>query len=207
MHFDEKAKTWDDDTDKIERAKVFANEIKQFIQPTHTHLKAMEFGCGTGLLSFELKDFFSEITLIDTSEGMIQVLKEKIKTHQINNFKPLLKNLLTEEFNQNHFDVIYTAMTLHHINDLTKIFNVFNANLKENGLICIADLVEEDGSFHPKEMNFDGHFGFNKNELYNILIENNFKPLHYAICYEIKKISNGKSKKYPLFLLIAQKIN
>ena len=31
----------------------------------------MEFGCGTALLSFQLKNYFEEISLVDTSEGMI----------------------------------------------------------------------------------------------------------------------------------------
>jgi len=53
-------------------------EINEFIQPKKK-LNALDFGCGTGLLSFKLKDFFKTITLTDNSEGMISVLQEKVE--------------------------------------------------------------------------------------------------------------------------------
>jgi ubiquinone/menaquinone biosynthesis C-methylase UbiE len=98
MNFDEQAVVWDDDLKKIERAKVVAKEIINFIQPDQK-LTALEFGCGTGLLSFELKDSFKRITLADNSEGMIKVLKKKIKTSGVNNFDPILLDLSEEDIN------------------------------------------------------------------------------------------------------------
>lgn len=205
MHFDSKAKNWDNSLDKIERAKVFAKEITDFIQPKKS-ATALEFGCGTGLLSFELKDAFNSITLVDNSVGMIDVLKEKIEKHKIKNFNPLTINLLEDKFNLKSVDVIYTLMTLHHINDLDAIFKIFNTLLNTNGYLCIADLVKEDGSFHPKEMNFDGHTGFDKDKLSSILLKNGFKIKYYTICYEVEKVRKNQLKKYPLFLLIAKKV-
>ena len=76
MYFDKEAQDWDNDSQKVERAEVFANEINNFIQP-NKKLNALEFGCGTGLLSFKLKDFFKTITLVDNSKGMIAVLQKK----------------------------------------------------------------------------------------------------------------------------------
>ena len=93
LHFDIKAKDWDKDLEKTERAKLIATQMVQVIQP-NKQLNALEFGCGTGLLSFELKDYFKEITLVDYSEGMINVLKEKIEFQNIKNFKPLLIDLI-----------------------------------------------------------------------------------------------------------------
>lgn len=205
MHFDSKAKNWDNSLDKIERAKVFAKEITDFIQPKKS-ATALEFGCGTGLLSFELKNAFNSITLVDNSVGMIDVLKEKIEKHKIKNFNPLTINLLEDKFNLKSVDVIYTLMTLHHINDLDAIFKIFNTLLNTNGYLCIADLVKEDGSFHPKEMNFDGHTGFDKDKLSSILLKNGFKIEYYTICYEVEKVRENQLKKYPLFLLIAKKV-
>ncbi|NLP56921.1 class I SAM-dependent methyltransferase [Lutibacter sp. B1] len=205
MHFDSKAKNWDTDINKIKRASIFAKEITDFIQPKKS-ATALEFGCGTGLLSFELKDAFNSITLVDNSVGMIDVLKEKIEKHKIKNFNPLTINLLEDKFNLKSVDVIYTLMTLHHINDLDAIFKIFNTLLNTNGYLCIADLVKEDGSFHPKEMNFDGHTGFDKDKLSSILLKNGFKIKYYTICYEVEKVRKNQLKKYPLFLLIAKKV-
>lgn len=203
--FDTKAKEWDNNPDKSKRAKTFAIEIVDCIKPNKTK-NALEFGCGTGLLSFELKDAFSTITLVDTSEGMINVLKEKIEKQGIKNFKPLLADLLIENNEQTDIDVIYTLMTLHHINDLDKAFKTFHSILNNNGYLCIADLVEEDGSFHAPKLNFDGHNGFNKKELSTKLAGYGFIMEYYSIPHTIEKQQDACIKKYPLFLMIAKKV-
>lgn len=200
-HFDEQAKTWDDNPEKLERAKVFAQEIINFIKPDN-NLNALEFGCGTGLLSFEMADAFKNITLVDTSKGMIDVLKDKIKAQNISNFHPLQQDMLEDYNNLKNIDVIFTLMTMHHIHDLDKAFLVFHKVLNANGYLCIADLIEEDGTFHRPEMNFDGYKGFNKEKLTQQLILNGFMVKHYQTPFTITK---DTGKTYPLFLMIAQK--
>jgi len=203
--FDTKAKEWDNNPDKLKRAKAFAIEIIDYIKPDKTK-NALEFGCGTGLLSFELKDAFNVITLADTSEGMINVLKEKIKKQGIKNFKPFLGDVLQENIGITDIDVIYTLMTLHHINNLDKAFKSFHNILNNNGYLCIADLVEEDGSFHAPELNFDGHKGFSKKVLSAKLADYGFKMEYYSIPHTIEKQQANSIKKYPLFLMIAKKV-
>ena len=54
MSFDNYAKTWDTEK-RINRAKIISNEISNSID-IHKNYSAMEFGCGTGLVSFNLYD-------------------------------------------------------------------------------------------------------------------------------------------------------
>ncbi|GGK52900.1 MULTISPECIES: hypothetical protein [Flavobacteriaceae] len=42
-HFNKKAKKWDNNPEKIERAKIVAKKIVDFIQPSKK-MKALEFG-------------------------------------------------------------------------------------------------------------------------------------------------------------------
>jgi ubiquinone/menaquinone biosynthesis C-methylase UbiE len=205
MRFDDEAIDWDNDPEKTERAIIFAKEINDFIKPDKT-LDALEFGCGTGLLSFQLKDFFKTITLADNSEGMIKVLGEKIVKEGIDNFKPLHIDSLESDLKIKKYDVIYTLMTLHHIADVNNIVKVFNSILKRGGYLCIADLVKEDGSFHSDHDNFNGHNGFDRNELKDILSNNGFSVEYFKICFEIVKQFDDKNKKYPLFLMIGKKV-
>ena len=204
-HFDKQAKDWDNNPMKAERAEIFAKEIVKFINPKSTDT-ALEFGCGTGLLSYQLKDAFESISLADNSEGMIDVLKEKVKTKSLKNFKPLLVDLLKEDLDIGTFNVIYSLMTVHHILDLNKVANIFHSLLKTDGYLCIADLVEEDGSFHIKHPDFDGHNGFDKEKLSQLLINNGFSIEYYNISYAIEKELENNIKKYPLFLMICKKI-
>jgi 2-polyprenyl-3-methyl-5-hydroxy-6-metoxy-1,4-benzoquinol methylase len=202
-HFDKQAQNWDNDPMKVERAMAFAKEINGFIKPNQK-LNALEFGCGTGLLSFYLKDYFKTITLTDNSEGMIRVLNEKIKKENIKNFKPLFIDLFIDDL-KTQFDVIYTLMTLHHISDLNKMLRIFSSLLKTSGYLCIADLVAEDGSFHSEHADFNGHNGFDRKILSTLLSENGFHEEYYNLCFEIEKEKDNKKTKYPLFLMIAKK--
>jgi ubiquinone/menaquinone biosynthesis C-methylase UbiE len=204
MHFDKQAATWDNDPIKIERAKVFAHEISNFIQPNQK-LSALEVGCGTGLLSFELKDAFKHITLTDTSEGMINVLKEKIQSSGINNFTPLLADLLTDGPKIPKHDVIYTSMTLHHILDLDAAFKAFNAILEIDGYLCIADLEKEDGTFHAGMEGFHGHHGFEREKLEGQLLQHNFEAVYYNPCFELERKVGDTTRKFPLFMMICRK--
>lgn len=207
-HFDQQAKEWDNDPKKTERAIIIAKEMIDFIQLNKT-MNAFEFGCGTGLLSYQLKDSFKTITLADTSEGMIKVLHEKIADENINNFKPLLVDLLEDDsvINRSEFDVIYTLMTLHHILEIDKILMIFNRMLKTGGYLCIADLVQEDGSFHTNVPGFVGHNGFDREKLNAVLSNNGFKVAYNEIPLEIEKEFDKKVRKYPVFLMICKKIN
>ena len=204
MAFDKHANKWDQDPIKVKRAKVIAREIKDYVN-LEKSMNVLEFGCGTGLLSEQLIDQFSTITLVDTSEGMIKELQKKIIKNKINNFFPINVDLLYNDIDRDNFDMIYTLMTLHHIIDLDKILNKFNYLLKTNGYLCIADLVKEDGSFHSHSNNFEGHNGFDKDKLSSFLSKAGFKILSYKICFNIEKEVNNKIKKYPLFLMVCKK--
>lgn len=204
MSFDTEAKKWDLDPKKTERAAALAKEIlKSLTFPIDS--KAMEFGCGTGILSVQMKDVFKDITLIDTSKGMIDVLKEKIKANKLSHFHPLQIDLLTGPLPEARFDVIYTLMTMHHIQDVQKIFGVIHQLLNPGGYFCMADLVKEDGSFH-NDPDFDGHNGFDRTELTQLLQSAGFEEINYKIFYEIKREKEGKHETYPLFLMIARKV-
>ncbi len=206
MYFDDKAKNWDNDPGKIERAKVFAREIIEALEP-EGEMNGFEYGCGTGLLSYYLKDHFKDLVLADNSEGMLTVLEEKIRNENITNMKPVNINLLEHKYDHRDFDAIYTLMTMHHIKETGKLVHVFNTMLKKGGYLCIGDLVTEDGSFHASLHDFDGHKGFDRKELESVLKDNGFEVNSYKVCYEItKQTDNGVSKTYPLFLMVGQKL-
>jgi ubiquinone/menaquinone biosynthesis C-methylase UbiE len=208
MTFDEKAKNWDNDPQKIERANIFANEIRAFIKPD-LQMNALEFGCGTGMQSYFLRNDFKTITLMDTSQGMLDVLEQRIKNENISNFKPVLFDLTNNDFpaESEKFDVIYTSMTMHHIFDINNIINKFNSMLNTGGFLCIADLEKEDGSFHSDQPDFNGHLGFDRKEIDNFFENNGYEIVFYKICFEIEKKSNTNIlKKYPVFLIIGKKI-
>jgi len=203
--FDDRAKNWDNDPKRVERAKVFFNEIINNVK-INKSMTALEYGSGTGLLSFLFQPYFKKIILCDSSDGMLEVLRNKIKEQKVNNMFPEKadfihdNNVITEKV-----DIIYTLMTLHHIIDINKILLYFYKLINKKGYLCIADLVQEDGSFHSDFTYFKGHNGFDQNELKDLLLKIGFNKVSSRICFNIKKIINDKEKDFPLFLMIAEK--
>ena len=65
--FDARAATWDDDPAKVERARAVAEAIARSV-PLARSMRALEYGAGTGLVSFVLRDRLGEVTLADLSE-------------------------------------------------------------------------------------------------------------------------------------------
>jgi len=199
--FDIKAAEWDKSDMHRERARAVAAAILNEI-PLNGEMTALEFGAGTGLLSFMLKDNFKQITLIDNSEGMVRVLNEKLTTAKADNLKVVKADLEHEDFSPGNFDLIYTLMVLHHVGHLETILKKFHDMLNPGGYLAIADLYSEDGSFHGK--GFNGHLGFDPASLAAMLEKYGFSGINYNKVYVIdKKISENVSKNFDVFLMTA----
>lgn len=200
--FDKKAKTWDDDPQKRERAEIAANKIKAQIN-LDKNMRAMEYGCGTGLLSFALYKDLGHITLVDNSKGMLKVLEEKIKKANVHNMKAVLHDFESDKPISGTFDIIYSMLVIHHIKNINNIFSMFFNQLKKNGYLCLIDLDIEDGSFHSD--GFTGHKGFEREEFAHNLEKAGFKDIKLENCCTItQKIEKGINK-FTLFLSTSRK--
>ncbi len=202
--FDEFAATWDDDPIRVERAVSIAQSMRNILD-MNTYQNALEYGSGTGLLSFALKDDLKRITLMDESIEMTKVAMEKCKLSQVNHLHPIKMDLLIDEYQPgSRFDLIFILLTLHHIIDTKEILSRFKHLIAPNGALAIIDLETEDGSFHDRE--FNGHLGFDRNDLEKKAKEAGFQPFYYDVIYEIEKGEGEDKKSYPLFLMIAKSI-
>jgi len=200
--FDVKARDWDKNKTHHERSRAIAEAILRSV-PVNRKMSAMEYGAGTGLLSFFLKDKFHDITLMDSSLAMIRVIKAKIIAEGATHMKVVHADLEKDDF-KGSFDIIYNNMVLHHVIDIKGIINTFYSLLKPGGYIAIADLFSEDGSFHGAH--FNGHKGFNTKELGSILKKAGFQNVKHHECYIIKKlIDTGVTKEFPIFVMTALK--
>ncbi len=203
-NFDERAKDWDSDPAKVERARVVADAIRQAI-PLSDQMKALEYGCGTGLLSFALQSDLGQITLADTSQGMLDVLREKIANAGVTNMHPVRLDLTSDPLPVERYDLTYSLMVLHHIHDFKDALAKFSDLLVPGGYLLVADLDKEDGTFHT-DGTTDVHLGFDRAELQKIVEDRGFGNVTFSTAYEIKKSIGNKEKTFPIFLMVAQKI-
>jgi ubiquinone/menaquinone biosynthesis C-methylase UbiE len=202
IDFDARAREWDADPVKVERARTIAEAIAERV-PLSPHMTALEYGCGTGVVGFALQPFLGRITLADSSQGMLRVLREKLAASDIRNMEPRALDLVADPMPQERFDLVYSAMTLHHIPDTALILSRFHALLNPSGYLCIADLDHEDGSFHGPD--FEGHHGFDREELAERATRAGFEDITFATVFEVVKEAGGKPRPFPVFLMTARR--
>jgi len=200
--FDRSAKTWDSDPVKVARAQAIADAICEAV-PLTPATRALEYGCGTGLLSFALYPRLTRATLADNSPGMLSVLADKLAARRLTGMQPLKLDLETDPLPRDRFDLIYTLMTLHHITDTDKILGDLCSLLRSPGYLCVADLDEEDGSFHGPE--FLGHKGFKREDIGRKTRRADFKSVDFRTAFRMTKNDSEGQKEFSLFLMVARK--
>ena len=200
--FDIKAAEWDNNPIHWDRSRAIVEEMIKRI-PLNTEMTALEYGAGTGIASFLLKDYLKEITLMDNSIEMVKVINQKIKTTDAKNLRALNFDLENTDYSEGRFDLIFTQMVLHHVADIEKVLLRFSKLINPGGYLAIADLYSEDGSFHGED--FTGHRGFDVEILSNQIRKPGFKNVSHRQCFIInKRISDTEIKPFEVFLMIAQ---
>lgn len=201
--FDKEAQEWDENPVHIERSQAIAKAIRNHL-PLSSEMSAFEYGCGTGLLSFELQPYLGSITMVDNSEGMLEVLNEKIVSSKAENLKAFKLDLTQNQLPDERYELVFTQMTLHHIPDTKAILTSFYNLLHPGGYLCIADLDKEDGSFHGKDVT-NVHRGFDRDKLSKTMKQLGFSDISFTTAYQMEKETNGSTNTFPIFLAIAQK--
>jgi len=196
--FDEVAKTWDEKPSRVINARKVGSSLLELL-PVSKSWKVLEIGAGTGLLTFYIQPYVGKIYALDSSFGMLSVLKEKIEKYKVENVYPVLLDA-ERELPKEDFDLVVLHMTLHHIKDIPSLFKEISQRLKRGGFLAVGDLVKEDGSFHRSNEGVY-HFGFSKEEIFNYFKSSLLEPYAFEIVHSIER--NGK--EYPIFLACARK--
>jgi len=201
--FDAKARTWDADPAKADRARTVADLIAARV-PALAGARVLEVGAGTGLLGFALRDRVHHLTLADSSAEMLADAREKLRAQGARNVDVLQLDLAEGQLPEGRFDVVCALLVLHHVPDtgalLLKLHNV----LLPGGYLCVSDLEAEDGSFHGP--GFTGHKGFDRARFGESLEQAGFRDVRFEAAFEIQKPDrDGVQRSYPAFLAIGRR--
>jgi len=205
--FNAAAENWDDNPQRVSLARQVMLSMQGVI-PFQASWNALEIGCGTGLLSYPVSGEVASLTAIDTSEGMINELKKKIREHNLSNIQPLVTDMLSVSFQPEHekqYDLIFSSMTFHHIGNVNKALQTLYSMLLPEGFLAVADLDEEDGSFHDSE-DEKVHHGFRRDLFQEMLLHEGFSDISFSTAATLTKINHAsKEKTYSVFLAVARK--
>ena len=202
MNYDVRAKSWDDER-RSKRAVTIAAKISEHI-PAGCK-SAMEFGCGTGLISFALTGAIEKTLLVDSSQGMIDEANKKITAAGLESQMQAVKvDLAGNETLCEQFDFIYSSMVFHHIQDVKALIIHLKRLMNAGGCICVVDLCPDDGSFHKTDPDFNGHDGFDTEAFGAMFFQAGFLDVKCDVFYEDVKIIGEEKVPYALFCLSAQ---
>lgn len=200
--FDEAAATWDDDPAKAERSRIVAAAIAAAV-PTGPDVSALDYGCGTGLVTWALAPHLGAVTLADSSAGMLSVVRDRLAARpDVERFTVRHLDLTTDAAPRASFDLVYTVMALHHVQDLGRVLRELRASLRPGGRIAVADLDHDpEGHFHGED--FDGHHGFDRGALAGQLRAAGFSAPRVSTVTVVTKEVRGVPRDFPLFLAVA----
>jgi len=197
-HFEQAAATWDQETRRVTLANGIAKAIAQRVPLTRDQ-DVLDYGCGTGLVTLALAPMVGSITGADTSAAMLHVLTAKTEaTHT-----PLrLITLNPQEALalDGPYHLIVSSMTLHHVADIPALLCAFRQHLRPGGQVALADLDEEDGSFHEAAVPIH-HRGFAREQIRTWLMAAGFGNIHLDTATTTQK----EGKDYSVFLATAQR--
>ena len=195
--FNEKAKDWDANEMRTKLSSAIGSSILAHVS-LHEQMRVMDFGAGTGLISSQVAPLVKKIVAVDISEAMLNKLVAKPELQA--KVEIVCQDIIEKPIADN-FDLIMSAMSMHHVKDTSKLIQRFSEHLNPGASIALADLDKEDGSFHPEDSEGVFHLGFKRNELQIILEKYGFREIQFVTAHTINK----EEKKYPIFLVTATK--
>ncbi len=195
--FSEKAKEWDVNEMVLQLSKATSSAILENIE-FNQQMNVMDFGAGTGLITSQVIPAVHTITAVDVSEAMLEKLGEKLGENA--KVQTVCQDITVQPLAEK-FDVIMSAMAMHHVEDTDLLIQRFAEHLKAGAKIALADLDEEDGTFHPADVEGVFHHGFKRDSLKEILEKNGFSDIQFVTAHTVNK----EGKNYPIFLVTAEK--
>lgn len=186
-----------DTPERIQIAKESSDAIRTYLVDAKSK-NAIDFGCGTGLVGMNLVNDFHSMLFLDTSQNMINQIKQKISALNIHNADTLCFDFEKESLPNFHADYIFMAQVLLHIHDvelvLSRLFDVLN----EGGHVLIVDFNKNE-----KITSDLVHNGFDQAELAGMMSKIGYRNIQSQTFYTGSKIFMGHDAS--MFILDSQK--
>lgn len=186
-----------DSPGRIQIAKLSSDAIRNYLADAKSK-KAIDFGCGTGLVGLNLLNDFHSMLFLDTSPNMIKQVEQKITDGNIPNADTLCFDLEMESLADVKADYIFMVQVLLHIPDIKVVLSRLLQNLNDGGHLFIVDFNKND-----KVISDIVHNGFDQEELADILTEIGYNNIRSETFHTGQNLFMGQDAS--MFILDAQK--
>jgi putative AdoMet-dependent methyltransferase len=195
--FDNKADNWDEQSIPQQLSRTIGPAIIENIELS-PDMEVMDFGAGTGLLTSHIAPLVKSVTAVDISAAMLDRLTAKPELKQ--KVTACCQDILHEPLDKT-FDLVISAMAIHHVKETALLLQRFAEHLKPGGQIALADLDSEDGSFHPPQTQGVFHLGFDRETFSLFLHQAGFEAIRFLTAHIVEKDGTD----FPVFLVLANK--
>ncbi|WP_171015005.1 class I SAM-dependent methyltransferase [Culicoidibacter larvae] len=187
-----------DNPERIVIADLIAGKIAQYLPNNgETTGTAADVGCGTGLIGLQLANHFQQLTLIDASQKMLDIVEQKIATLALGNAKTVYSDL-HKPLDNISFDVIFMSQVLLHVPDTEPFLNNIYQMLNPGGKLLIVDFDK-----NPAIIDDRVHNGFDQDTLHEVLKKLGFhNPTSETFYYGERNFMNQDAS---MFIMQAQK--
>jgi SAM-dependent methyltransferase len=166
----------------------------------------MDYGSGTGNVALWILPQVRRIFAVDSSRGMLDMLKEKLTQDRISTVEIREWSIGQDPALLPRFDIIVSSMTMHHIRDTAGAARSFYTMLLPGGRIAIADLDLDHGEFHETP-GIAEHDGIDRKYLQQVFEQAGFDSVRFLEAATIQKTSShtGKLRDFTIFLMTADR--
>ena len=112
----------------------------KFVLTKNPSGKVLDFGCGSGVVSYMLAKKGIPVVACDLEFGPLQLVKSKIEFPSDISF--IEGDILSQNLKDDSFDVILALDVLEHIDHLEPYITLFNRLLAPNGVLLISGPTE-----------------------------------------------------------------
>ena len=202
--FDQEAAQWDANPGRVKLAGDVADAMIRAVSPAKDQ-DALDFGCGTGLVTLKLQPLVKSITGMDSSRGMLAALESKVAGQGLSNVRTQFLDLEQGGKVEGHYHLIVSSMTLHHVPDPAALISQLAGALLPGGTLAVADLDAEDGSFHGDNTGVL-HLGFDRARIKGLFERAGLSAVRDVTAAVVAKEIEGKGRRdFPVFLVIGEK--
>ena len=202
--FDKEAAQWDANPGRVQLAHDVADAIIREISPTR-EMDALDFGCGTGLVTLRLHPLVRTITGMDSSQGMLAVLESKVRGQGLVNVRTRFLEIEKGGTVDGRYHLVVSSMTLHHVPDPAVLIAQLSGALLPGGTLAVADLDAEDGSFHADNTGVL-HLGFDRSHIRGLFEQSGLTRVREVTAAVVTKEIEGRGRRdFPVFLVIGSK--
>lgn len=154
--------------------------LESFKHNLSKDFEVLEIGAGTGRFTIEIAKQVKNITALDISANMLEILKDKMKSENLNNISTINDDFLNHHFDW-QYDAIVAFSSIEYIKDKDALFKKISELLKPGGTIIITTahdtffrLFGRMGNYFRQKILMNA---FKKKEIHKIFKDNSLKVI------------------------------